>query len=145
CSGTPRSARWCTSTSRALEQASLTARRIAKAQMLAELSPAWDRLIDAFDAELRRQAVAANTRRAYRADATQFARWATERGLEPTSLDVRSVRRFAASLSEHGSAPATVARKLASLRRLFQADIERGGRVENPADFVSTPKRPHRL
>ena len=113
--------------------------------MADELAPAWKGLIDAFDAELRRQAVAANTRRAYGADATQFARWATERGLEPASLDVRSVRRFAASLSEHGNAPATVARKLAALRGLFQTDIERGGRVENPADLVSTPKRPHRL
>ena len=65
--------------------------------MADELAPAWNGLIDAFDAELRRQAVAANTRRAYGADAIQFARWATEKSLEPTSLDVRSVRRFALS------------------------------------------------
>src|SRR5437868_14083179 len=104
-------------------------------------SAAWSELIDAFGAELRRQAVAENTLRAYGADVTQFARWATERGLEPAAVDSRAVRRFAASLSERGQAPATVARKLAALRGLFQADIERGGRAENPAVLISTPKR----
>ncbi|HZO78013.1 MAG TPA: tyrosine recombinase [Solirubrobacteraceae bacterium] len=107
--------------------------------------PAWNGLIDYFGAELRRQAVADNTRRAYGADVMQFARWATERGLEPAAVDGRAVRRFAASLSERGQAPATVARKLAALRGLFQADIERGGRAGNPAELISTPKRPQRL
>ena len=116
--------------------------------MLAEgpkLSRAWSGLIDAFGAELRRQAVAENTRRAYGADVAQFARWANERGLEPAAIDGRTVRRFAASLSERGQAPATVARKLAALRALFQADIERGGRADNPAELISTPKRPQHL
>ena len=113
--------------------------------MVPELAPAWSGLIYAFHAELRRQAVAENTRRAYGADVAQFARWATERGLEPASIDARTVRRFAASLSEQGQAPATVARKLAALRSLFQTDKERGGRVGNPAELLSTPKRPHRL
>jgi site-specific recombinase XerD len=108
-------------------------------------SAAWSALIDAFGADLRRQAVADNTLRAYGADVTQFARWATERGLEPAAVDGRAVRRFAASLSERGQAPATVARKLAALRGLFQADIERGGRADNPAELISTPKRAQRL
>jgi site-specific recombinase XerD len=110
-----------------------------------QLAPAWDGLINDFLAELRRQAVAQNTRRAYVADVTQFARWATDRGLEPAAVDGRAVRRFAASLSERGQAPATVARKLAALRGLFKADIERGGRSDNPAELISTPKRPQRL
>src|SRR5690349_2769089 len=113
--------------------------------MVPELAPAWNGLIDAFDAELRRQAVAENTRRAYSADVQQFARWAVESGLEPAAVDGRAVRRFAASLSERGQAPPTVARKLAALRGLFQADIERGGRDDNPAELISTPKRPQRL
>lgn len=113
--------------------------------MVAELSPAWQRLIEAFEAELLRQGVAANTRRAYGADVDQLARWATERGLEPAAIDGRTVRRFAASLSERGQAPATIARKLAALRGLFQADIERGGRTDNPAELISTPKRSQRL
>ena len=110
-----------------------------------QLPPAWSGLIDPFEVELRRQAVADNTRRAYGADVAQFACWAAERGLEPAAVDGRAVRRFAASLSERGQAPATVARKLAALRGLFQADIERGGRADNPAELISTPKRPQRL
>lgn len=109
------------------------------------VSSAWQELIGAFQAQLRRQAVAVNTERAYSADADQFARWATVRALEPDSIDVRTVRRFAASLSEQGQAPASVARKLAALRGLFRVDIERGGRAANPAELLSTPKRPQRL
>lgn len=110
-----------------------------------QVSPAWQELIGALGAQLRRQAVAANTERAYSADVLQFARWATERALEPASIDVRAVRRFAASLSEQGQAPATVARKLAALRGLFRVDIERGGRAGNPAELLGSPKRPQRL
>ena len=36
------------------------------------------------------------------------------------AVDVRALRRYAASLSEHGQAPTTVARKLAALRALFR-------------------------
>src|SRR5204863_192770 len=42
-------------------------------------------------------------------------------------------------------APATVARKLAALRGLFQTQIELGSRESNPAELVSSPKRPQRL
>ncbi|MBV8734717.1 MAG: tyrosine recombinase [Solirubrobacterales bacterium] len=110
-----------------------------------EPSPAWQELIDAFHAQLRRQAVAANTQRAYGADVLQFARWASAHALEPASVDVRALRRFAASLSEEGRAPATVARKLAALRGLVGVDVERGGREDNPAELLTTPKRPQRL
>jgi integrase/recombinase XerC/integrase/recombinase XerD len=109
------------------------------------LSPAWETALQAFDAELRRRAVQPNTQRAYRADAIEFAAWATGRGLEPSAVDVRTVRRFAAGLSERERAPATVARKLAALRGLFQTQIELGVRESNPAELVSSPKRPQRL
>ncbi len=44
-------------------------------------------------------------------------------------------------MSESGRAPATLARKLASLRALFKAI----GRADNPADLVGSPKKPQRL
>jgi integrase/recombinase XerC/integrase/recombinase XerD len=109
------------------------------------LSPAWETALQAFDAELRRRAVQPNTQRAYGADAIEFAAWATGRGLEPSAVDVRTVRRFAAGLSERERAPATVARKLAALRGLFQTQIELGVRESNAAELVSSPKRPQRL
>ena len=110
-----------------------------------ELSPAWQAALEAFEADLRRRALAANTRRAYGADATEFVGWAHGRGLAPEGVDVRAVRRFAAGLSEQKRAPATVARKLAALRALFQILIELGRRESNPAELVSSPKRPQRL
>jgi integrase/recombinase XerC/integrase/recombinase XerD len=110
-----------------------------------EPSPAWQAALGAFAEDLRRRALAANTQRAYAADAVQFARWATAKGLEPNVVDVRALRRFAAGLSEREQAPATVARKLAALRALFQTQIELGQRDSNPAELVSSPKRPQRL
>ena len=105
----------------------------------------WRAALEAFDADLRRRAVGEKTRRAYAIDSAQLAEWASERGLDPSAVDFRTLRRYAASLSEAGQAPATVARKLASLRGLFRVQVELGLRDENPADLLSAPKRPQRL
>jgi integrase/recombinase XerC/integrase/recombinase XerD len=109
------------------------------------LTPPWRTALDAFDADLRRRAVAAKTRRAYAIDTHQFASWAGERGLAPGAVDVRALRRYVASLTEAGQAPTTVARKLAALRGLFRHQVSVGERSENPADLLSSPKRSQRL
>jgi integrase/recombinase XerC/integrase/recombinase XerD len=108
-------------------------------------SPGWTAALDAFDQDLRRRAVAAKTRHAYGVDATQFADWASRRGVTPQGVGVRELRRYLAELSEAGNAPGTVARKLASLRALLRVQIELGMRRENPAELLSSPKRPRRL
>ncbi|MBV9049746.1 MAG: tyrosine-type recombinase/integrase [Solirubrobacterales bacterium] len=110
-----------------------------------KLSASWTAALERFDQDLRRRAVAAKTRHAYAIDAGQLARWATARALEPDMVDARALRRFAASLSEQGQSPATVARKLAALRGLFRTQVELGARAENPADLLSSPKRGQRL
>ena len=109
------------------------------------VSPSWRAALDAFEQDLRRRAVAPKTQIAYSIDSRQFAHWASSRQLTPTSIEVRALRRYAASLSESGQAPATVARKLASLRGLFRAQVELGARSENPAELLSSPKRTQRL
>lgn len=108
-------------------------------------SPGWTAALDAFDQDLTRRAVAAKTRKAYGSDAGQFAQWATARELEPNGIGVRELRRYVAELSESGHAPSTVARKLAALRALLRVQIELGLRHENPAELLSSPKRPRRL
>ncbi len=110
-----------------------------------DTSPAWQAALNSFDADLVRRAVAAKTRRAYASDTTQFARWASARDLAPTAVDMRALRRYVAGLSEQGQAPSTVARKLAAMRGLFRSQIEIGNRAENPAELLSSPKRPQRL
>jgi integrase/recombinase XerC/integrase/recombinase XerD len=97
------------------------------------------------DADLRSRALSEKTRRAYAIDTGQFARWAAAQGLRPTSIDGRAVRRYAASLSERGQAPSSVARKLAAVRSLFRVQVEVGSREDNPAELVGSPKRPQRL
>jgi site-specific recombinase XerD len=110
-----------------------------------EIAPAWRQALAALDDDLRRRALADKTRRAYGIDTGQFARWASPRGLDPASVDVRALRRYAASLSEQGQAPASVARKLASLRALLRVQVELGARTDNPAELVGSPKRPQLL
>jgi site-specific recombinase XerD len=109
------------------------------------LTPAWQAALDQFDADLRRRAVAPKTRTAYASDCIQFARWASVAGLAPARVDVRSVRRYVATLSQNGQAPTTVARKLASLRGLLAVQVTRGERSDNPAELLSAPKRAQRL
>jgi integrase/recombinase XerC/integrase/recombinase XerD len=110
-----------------------------------EINGPWREALDCFAADLRRRAVAEKTARAYAIDTLQLAAWASERGLEPASIDVRSLRRYAAGLSEQGHAPATIARKLAALRGLFRSLVALGQRAENPADLLTSPKRGQRL
>lgn len=110
-----------------------------------EISPSWRTALEALERDLERRALAPKTRTAYRSDTAQFASWATARGLDPEAVDVRALRRYAASLSERGHAPASVARKLAALRALLRVQVELGARGENPAELVGSPKRPQRL
>lgn len=105
----------------------------------------WSAALQALDADLRRRALSEKTRRAYAIDTGQFARWAAAQDLNPSSVDERAVRRYAASLSEQGQAPSSVARKLAAVRSLFRAQVEMGSRENNPAELVGSPKRPQGL
>jgi len=108
-------------------------------------SSPWDAALVAFDHELARRAVAEKTRTAYAGDTRDFAGWARERGVDPATVDVRTLRRYAAGLAERGIAPATIARRLAALRGLFRTQMELGARADNPAELLRSPKRPQRL
>jgi site-specific recombinase XerD len=118
---------------------------LSTADAPAALTSDWQAALDAFDADLRRRAVAAKTRRAYAIDTHQFARWAGAHALAPAAVEVRALRRYVASLTEAGQAPTTVARKLAALRGLFRHQLSLGARSENPADLLSSPKRSQKL
>jgi site-specific recombinase XerD len=105
----------------------------------------WGDALLAYDRDLRARSMAERTRRAYGVDLGQFVEWARERGLEPDEVRHRDVRRYGAGLSSGGAAPATVARKLAAIRGLFDF-LVRSERVgQNPADLVSSPKREQKL
>jgi site-specific recombinase XerD len=108
-------------------------------------SPAWKAALEEFTRDLTRRATAVKTQVAYRTDVGQFAEWASERQLAPTTVGVRDLRRYVAGLSEKGNAPTTIARKLAAIRALLRMQVELGQRRENPAELLSSPKRPRKL
>ncbi len=103
----------------------------------------WADALTAYDRDLRARSAAERTRKAYGVDLGQFVEWAGER--EPADLRHRDVRRYAAGLSSEGAAPATVARKLAAVRGLFDFLVRTERIGQNPADLVSSPKREEKL
>jgi site-specific recombinase XerD len=103
----------------------------------------WEEALVAYDRDLQGRNAAERTRRAYAVDLGQFVEWAGERA--PGEIRHRDVRRYAASLSSDGAAPATVARKLAAIRGLFDFLVRTERVGQNPADLVSSPKREEKL
>lgn len=108
-------------------------------------SRAWREDLQRFEADLLRRGAAEKTRRAYGSDLAEFAAWATQLGLAPTEVTYPILRRFAALLSERRVAPATVARKLASLRAFFRTLVEHGELRANPADLMASPRKASHL
>src|SRR5215211_5147503 len=106
---------------------------------------AWAAALRLLDADLRRRGAAEKTRRAYAIDVGQFAAWCHAQGLEPAEVTPRTLRRYAATLSDRKAVAATVARKLAALRAFYRALREDGAVAQNPADLIPSPKRPHTL
>ena len=110
-----------------------------------EPTPAWRAAITLFEADLRRRGAAEKTRRAYAIDIGQFALWCGAQGIDPVEVTPRTLRRYAATLSDRRAVAATVARKLAALRALYRALREHGVVAQNPADLIPAPKRPRNL
>jgi integrase/recombinase XerC/integrase/recombinase XerD len=107
--------------------------------------PAWGEALELLEHDLRRRDAAERTRRAYLSDVRRFASWAGSHGWGPGEIGAKGVRRYIAQLSAQGAAPSTTARKLAAVRALFTSQREHGLVGENPAELVSTPRRPSRL
>ncbi len=105
----------------------------------------WEAALADYDRDLRARSAAERTRRAYGVDLAGFVEWAEPQGIAPGDVRHRDVRRYGAGLSSAGAAPATVARKLAAIRGLynFLVRTERSG--QNPAELVSSPKRAEKL
>src|SRR3954451_5418909 len=112
---------------------------------VAQPSAAWSAALRLFDSDLRRRGAAEKTRRAYAIDLGQFAAWCDAQSLDPAEVTPRTLRRYAATLSERRAVAATVARKLAALRAFYRALREHGEVAQNPADLIPSPKRPRAL
>src|SRR6201994_1412510 len=105
----------------------------------------WDAALAGYDRDLRTRGAAERTRRAYGVDLAAFTAWAKALRLAPGDLRHRDVRRYAASLSSEGKASTTVARHLASIRGFYDFLVRTEQIGGNPAELVSSPKRPQKL
>jgi len=110
-----------------------------------EASDAWGHALRLFDRDLRRHGAAERTRRAYGTDLADLADWAVRAGLRPVGVDYPALRRYAAALASRRLAPATLARKLASIRAFYRILVEHGFVGANPADLLATPRQAQRL
>lgn len=88
-----------------------------------------------------------NTVSSYDRDIREFLSFAGIK--EPDKLQTASINRFLDSLNKAGRRPATIARKISSLKRFFQYLRDNGIIKENPAAPLSAPKivryHPHYL
>jgi site-specific recombinase XerD len=100
------------------------------------------------DREIRRflesPALAEATRRAYRVDVEEFARWLDRRGTRLDAVDVRVLADYATELGRarpRKLAPATIGRKLAAVRAFLRHALG----PERVPDASFAPRRPRRL
>ena len=80
---------------------------LTPSQGTAAVSEPWRAALRTFDADLQRRGSADRTRKAYGTDAAELAAWATANDLDPTQVDYKALRRWAARLSQKGAAPRT--------------------------------------
>ncbi|MGY0399999.1 MAG: site-specific integrase, partial [Ostreibacterium sp.] len=75
----------------------------------------------------------------YRRDIISFWEW-YDAG-ELAILDNRNIQYYIAYLSRRKQAPATIARKLSSLRQFFDFLVEKGQIKDNPTHGIKSPKK----
>jgi len=99
----------------------------------------------AFLRDLEVRGGSAATRRSYASDLQQLMEWLAARGATVDALNRRAVRAYSADLGRRGYAPATLARKLSTLRGLCRFLTERGVLGADPTRLLPGPRRRRRL
>lgn len=95
--------------------------------------------------ELEVRGASAATRRSYASDLQQLLEWLAAHGLTVADLGRREVRAFSAELGRRGYAPATMARKLSTLRGFTRHLTEAGVLAADPSQGLPGPRRRRRL
>jgi len=104
----------------------------------------WSQAVDDFGRYLGvERGLSPNTRRAYESDVRQMTVH-TGAEIEPAEVDADHVRAWLASLHRRRS-PATLGRKLASVRSFFRWMVREGSRPDDPTAGLPMPKLEKRL
>lgn len=80
------------------------------------------------------------TLKAYTGDLAQHLDWLTERGQDVDACDRQTLKEYRAYLVDRGYQPATITRKLASLRRFYGLAHSHGVLAADPAHGLRAPK-----
>ena len=99
----------------------------------------------AFLRDLEVRGGSAATRRSYASDLQQLLEWLAGRELTVDQLGRREARAYSADLGRRGYAPATLARKLSTLRGLTRFLTESAVLPSDPARSLPGPRRRRRL
>jgi integrase/recombinase XerC len=108
---------------------------------VAKLPPEISRFAAHLETEKR---ASVHTRRAYLADLAQYAAFLRGEGAALVPSSPALVRAFAARAAA-SAGPASLGRKLSTLRSFYRFLVREGLAEGNPARAVSTPRRPRRL
>lgn len=65
-------------------------------------------------------ALSASTRRAYKSDGKDFARWCRDRGLEPLEATPENIGNYLSSLADRGLKVSTISRRCSAVRFMFE-------------------------
>lgn len=97
------------------------------------------------DAHAAEQGSARNTQLAYARDLRDFGEWCIEQGLNFTQITRTEIERYLIHCDAQGLAPATRARRLASIRQLFRFAYAEGWRSDDPASRIAGPGKSKKL
>jgi site-specific recombinase XerD len=86
-----------------------------------------------------------HTVRALRSDLGDLCAFLAQQGLTPETCGSEPLRRWQAQLASRRRAPATIARRLSSVRALFGDLVRRGERPDDPSLALVGPRRARRL
>lgn len=82
-----------------------------------------------------------NSVRAYRQDLTDFARWASVRGLRWSNVTKEDAASWEMAMHDKGEKPATICRRVSALRSFYRWMVGQGWLQNNPIQYVQSPKK----
>lgn len=90
---------------------------------------------------------AVNTTTAYEKDLRAFVSWmkANKEGARWSTTERQDIEKYVQELHAQKLSPATIGRKVSSIRNLFTYMQHQGLRKDNPARYVASPKKPTTL
>lgn len=104
-----------------------------------------DSLLDSYRQHLQGRNLSPYTIRNYLSDLSHFLQFLQEEALSLQALSRQAFRHYLAQLSQDGVAPASIARKVSTIRTFLRFLVQEGHLEHDPLSGVRGPKRPRRL